>query len=548
MQSGGIRRERVGVCPHCRSPRINTRQQRHRRMLWRCQGCNRVFATPAIGAVSLAEWPNVDLVRPHWIPAMERGARLQQGGGGQAQRGNFGCGCLFIVLIIVGVASFFAIAMNANFPGADTLRTAGQEVSQRLGGGNGTEGAQPPVATPTPTTDPIATPTPTLVATLATRVTSTPAITSTQLPTLVAAVPLAPQPTPTVTPTSTSLPPPDQRHYVYKEYMLELINVERIKAGVPPVTLSDNIAAQLHAENSLANCFSSHWGVDGLKPYMRYSLADGYQHNAENGSGSDYCIKASDRYRALGNIEVEVWEMMEGWMGSPGHRRNILDKWHKKVSIGLAWDKYNMVGYQHFEGDYVEYDQLPQISNGVLSLSGRAINELRFASRGELGLQLLYDPSPHSLTRGQVSRTYCYNSGIMIAAFRYPLTSGWSWNEDAFTTTQSPCPNPYDIPHDAPAPRSPVEARRFWQEAYDASQNSRKQIITGPWITASEWTARGTDFAVTADVSGLLAEYGPGVYTILLWGEMGGEDVPVSEYSIFHEVEPPGAYNPDRWK
>ena len=54
--------------------------------------------------------------------------------------------------------------------------------------------------------------------------------------------------------------------------MLELINSERTRAGIPPVTLGDNIAAQLHAESSLANCFSGHWGADGLKPYMRYSL------------------------------------------------------------------------------------------------------------------------------------------------------------------------------------------------------------------------------------------------------------------------------------
>ena len=109
-----------------------------------------------------------------------------------------------------------------------------------------------------------------------------------------------PTPPPTPTPSPTPVPPPDQRHYRYKVYMLELINKERVEAGVQPVTLGDNFAAQLHAENSLANCFSSHWGLDGLKPYMRYSLAGGYQSNGENWYGSDYCIRASDRYSGLG--------------------------------------------------------------------------------------------------------------------------------------------------------------------------------------------------------------------------------------------------------
>ena len=75
--------------------------------------------------------------------------------------------------------------------------------------------------------------------------------------------------------------------------MLELINEEREIAAVGPVTMGNNVAAQVHAEISLANCTGGHWGVDGLKPYMRYSLAGGYHSNGENGSGLDYCIKAS---------------------------------------------------------------------------------------------------------------------------------------------------------------------------------------------------------------------------------------------------------------
>ena len=84
--------------------------------------------------------------------------------------------------------------------------------------------------------------------------------------------------------------------------MLALIDSERRKAGVNPVVLGINNAAQLHAESSLSDCVSSHWGADGLKPYMRYSLAGGYQSNGENGHGSDYCIKASDRYRPISSI------------------------------------------------------------------------------------------------------------------------------------------------------------------------------------------------------------------------------------------------------
>ena len=330
--------------------------------------------------------------------------------------------------------------------------------------------------------------------------------------------------------------------------MLELINEEREKAGVPPVTMGDNIAAQLHTENALDNCFGSHWGVDGLKPYMRYSLAGGYQSNGENWYGSDYCIKASDGYRALGSIESEIREMMDGLMNSSGHRRNILNKWHKRVNIGLAWDRYNFTGLQYFEGGYIKYNVLPKIIDGELFLSGHAINELRFSDKTDLGLQLYYDPPPHSLTRGQVSRTYCYDSGLRIASFRYPLTGNWYWPDDEYSTTHSPCQDPYDVPPAAAPPRSHDEAHEFWRQAYQASQFRKELPITVPWITASVWTALGLDFTVTADISELLSNYGPGVYTILLWGKVDGEDVPISQYSIFYQVEPPDTYNPEQWE
>ena len=350
--------------------------------------------------------------------------------------------------------------------------------------------------------------------------------------------------TPTVTSTPSPVPAPHLRHIDEKRYMLELINVERRKAGVPLVELGDNIAAQLHAEASLANCFSSHWGIDGLKPYMRYSLAGGYQSNAENGSGSDYCIRESDGYAENRHPVKEIDQAMSGLMSSPGHRRNILNKWHKKVNIGLGWDRYNFQIYQHFEGDYVEYDQLPSIENGRMSFSGSVKNGVELNEERDLGAQIYYDSPPHELTRGQVSRTYCYDNGLPVAALRLPLKSGWRYNTKAFSRTYQLCPDPYDVPADAPAARSPDDAHRLWQEAYDASKNIEEQSITVPWITALEWKVSDKSFSVAADISDVLDRHGEGVYSVIVWGEIDGERTVISEYSIFHGVTPPDAYTP----
>lgn len=336
---------------------------------------------------------------------------------------------------------------------------------------------------------------------------------------------------------------PNQRHREEKLYMLQLINAERKQAGLNPVKLGNNIAAQLHAEAALENCFSSHWGIDGLKPYMRYSLAGGYQSNGENASGLDYCIKSFQGYRPLSNIESEIQENMAGWLESPGHRSNILDPWHRKVNIGIAWDRYNVAMYQHFEGDYVEYDQVPTINDGLLSFSGRTKQGIRFRSPRDLGVQVYYDPPPAGLTQGQVARTYCYDNGLRVAGLREPLTGNAYWPTSSYQETYEPCPSPYAVPADAPVARSAEEADRLWQQAYAASNAAPVRTIRVPWVTASHWVASGDRMEVRADIGDILESHGPGVYSIMVWGKYLGKDVVVSQHSIFHEVTPPDTYD-----
>ena len=384
-----------------------------------------------------------------------------------------------------------------------------------------------PTATPRPTATPSPSPTPTLTP----RPTATP----------------SPSPTPTLTPRPTATPsplptlalPPHQRNLKAKQYMLTLINQRRAEHDVDPVVLGDNIAAQLHTEASLAGCFNSHWGADGLKPHMRYTLAGGYQGNAENGSGFDYCHTEADYASPIRNIERYVRVVMTGMMNSPGHRKSILDPLYKKVSIGIARSKYNVMIAQHFEGDYLEYTQVPTITGGSLSLAGTVHNEATLppinAQRG-LAIAIHYDPPPYGLTRGQLSRTYCYDYGVRVAAIRMPLGANRHYPSDEFSYDYSPCPDPHDVPADAPPPATAEESREFWAEAKAKSAARRSILTVAQWVTASLWTVEPDRFKVTADITDILAVHGPGVYTVLVWGTLDGEMEIISTYSVFHEV------------
>ena len=270
-----------------------------------------------------------------------------------------------------------------------------------------------------------------------------------------------------------------------------------------------------------------------MKPYMRYSIAGRYQSNGENWSGLGYCVTAADSYRGLDSIEEEIREAMDGWMQSPGHRRNVLDPYHKKVNIGVAWDRFNTAMIQHFEGDYITYERLPTITDGTLDMKGRTKNAATLRAQKELGIQIFYDQPPTRRTRGQLAQTYCYDNGKPVASLRWLLTDGSRWTDDTFEKEYKPCPSPYDFPADTPAPKSHDEAYRAWQRAYDASQARRAYQLTLPWVTASKWSVNNDSFEVKADISHIVNAYGAGVYSVIVWGVIEGQEAVISEYSIF---------------
>ena len=320
--------------------------------------------------------------------------------------------------------------------------------------------------------------------------------------------------------------PPAERHIEVKRRMLETINNDRAAAGLTPLVLGENAAAQLHAEASLAGCFSSHWDLNGLKPYMRYSLAGGYQVNSSYVVGSDYCIVATDGYRARDSVV--------NWMSE-----NTLDWKHRKVNVGLAWDEYNTAVVLQYEGDYVRYGQLPVMEDGILAMSGTVGNGVGFEEDRDLGVQLFYDPPPRPLTGGQIARTYCADSGVQVASLREPPPPGSRYPSDDFMRSYRPCPDPYAVPADTPAPASRAEARELWETARAESGARDELTVTLPWITAQDWRVNGGAFEARADMREVIDVHGPGVYRVVLWGTIDGEREVISEYALFHGIEPP---------
>ena len=201
--------------------------------------------------------------------------------------------------------------------------------------------------------------------------------------------------------------------------MLELINGDRQANGLDLVTLGDNPAAQEHAEEMSANGYLSHWGMDGMKPYMRYTLAGGVNYEGENASG----VITSSWLDVLARAvfpEEQLQETQQGFMESPGHRRNIVDPLHKKVNLGIACNRTTCAVVQQFAGEYVKFSEKPAIVDGVLVMAG------------------------------QLDKTYCYDVGTPAAFIREPPRPGTFYPPGLERFTWDKCLNPYDVP---PKPR-----------------------------------------------------------------------------------------------
>ena len=105
--------------------------------------------------------------------------------------------------------------------------------------------------------------------------------------------------------------------------VLELTNIERINRGISPLAWSTSLgaAARLHSEDMAENSFMSHMGSDNSSPVDRMERAGFiFMRAAEN--------------VAFGQRTPE--QVVSAWMGSDGHRQNILDPNLTELGVGFS--------------------------------------------------------------------------------------------------------------------------------------------------------------------------------------------------------------------
>ncbi len=123
----------------------------------------------------------------------------------------------------------------------------------------------------------------------------------------------------------------------FESQVLQLINTERVKYDLDPLKIDQQLtdAAESHSQDMAKQDFFSHYGLDGSTPFDR--MVD-----------AGYSYRAAGENIAAGFVTPE--SVVEAWMGSQGHRANILSNNFSEIGIGYYYlpNDFGEVNYYHY--------------------------------------------------------------------------------------------------------------------------------------------------------------------------------------------------------
>ena len=118
--------------------------------------------------------------------------------------------------------------------------------------------------------------------------------------------------------------------------IFQLTNEARRKNGLPSLDSDNDLAVKARAKSAdmLTNNYFSHTNPEGktLKDRMQEEKPASFQtisrvgENIYMGSRFDYSV----------DVKTQARMIVDGWMTSPGHRKNILDPSYTHMGVGVA--------------------------------------------------------------------------------------------------------------------------------------------------------------------------------------------------------------------
>lgn len=117
----------------------------------------------------------------------------------------------------------------------------------------------------------------------------------------------------------------------YEQQVFELTNVERVNKGLQPFIMKEDVASvsRMHSKDMSEKNYFAHNNLQGEAPWDRAKKAGiSYSYYGEN--------------IAMG--QKDALSVVNGWMNSSGHRKNILSKNYSGLGVGV-WFKSDNTPY-----------------------------------------------------------------------------------------------------------------------------------------------------------------------------------------------------------
>ena len=160
----------------------------------------------------------------------------------------------------------------------------------------------------------------------------------------------------------------------FAKEVVELTNDERTQRGLDPLEMDADLAkaAQNHSDAMASKDFFSHTGANGSSPFER--IED---------TGYDYSTAGENI--AVGQQTPQM--VVDSWMGSSGHRANILNPDFTEIGIGYEYlaNDTGSVNYNHYwTQDFATpaWTKLDTTKFSMLHLYWRSHDPSRSGSRG----------------------------------------------------------------------------------------------------------------------------------------------------------------------
>jgi uncharacterized protein YkwD len=211
-----------------------------------------------------------------------------------------------------------------------------------------------------------------------------------------------------------------------KAELLRIINEERKAHGAPPLAydLRGAMVGDLFCEDAARNHTRGHWDLAGRPPYLRWALAGGVDHHAQNFAaetrrGFEFTEPPAELLRTTHAA------FMAETPPNDGHRRTVLDPAWTHVGIGFALHEREMRMTEEYSRRVLEWAELP---SGPVRAGSGAFVAMKIPRGWSVGaVELVRDPFPTPLTRAEIASRGSYGLPPAFRTLRPYPPPGTRW-------------------------------------------------------------------------------------------------------------------------